>query len=230
VCYFKIICDTDVWGLAGNSGICVQENSNQKSVNDPNAKRQAPYVCFYMCAQVCVSVCARVCARVYTWVCVYILGRHCRKSILRGEGAFFVFNWLFYLFTFQMFFSPVSPPKIPHLIPPPLCLLRVLPHPLSPHHPSIPLWWSIKPTQDQGPLFPLMPDKAILCNTCSWSHASLHVYSLVGGLVPGSSGVPLVDNVVHPMGLQTPSTGRKHSYGRWGKGKWNIPDEQGERD
>jgi hypothetical protein len=30
--------------------------------------------------------------------------------------------------------------------------------------------------------------KAILCYICNWSHGSLHVYSLVGGLVPGSSG------------------------------------------
>jgi hypothetical protein len=33
-----------------------------------------------------------------------------------------------------------------------------------------------------------MPDEAILCNICSWSHGSLHVYSLVGDLVPGNSG------------------------------------------
>jgi len=33
-----------------------------------------------------------------------------------------------------------------------------------------------------------MPNKAILCYICSWSHGSVHVYSLGGGLVPGSSG------------------------------------------
>ena len=33
----------------------------------------------------------------------------------------------------------------------------------------------------------LMPNKAILCYICNWNHGSLHVYSLVGGLVPGSS-------------------------------------------
>ena len=33
-----------------------------------------------------------------------------------------------------------------------------------------------------------MSDKAILCYICNWSHASPHVYSFVGGLVPGSSG------------------------------------------
>jgi hypothetical protein len=33
-----------------------------------------------------------------------------------------------------------------------------------------------------------MPNKVILCYICGWSHGSLHVYSLVGGSVPGSSG------------------------------------------
>jgi hypothetical protein len=68
--------------------------------------------------------------------------------------------------------------------------MRVLPHPpthsLLPHHPIILLGWGIEPSQDQGLLLPLMPDKAILWYICSWSHGSLHVNSLVGGLVPGS--------------------------------------------
>jgi hypothetical protein len=34
----------------------------------------------------------------------------------------------------------------------------------------------------------LITNKAILCYICSWSHGSLHVYSLVGGLVRGSFG------------------------------------------
>jgi hypothetical protein len=51
-----------------------------------------------------------------------------------------------------------------------------------------------------------MPDKVILCYICSCSQ----VYSLFGGLVPGSSGgwrgeIWLVDIVVPPMGLQTPT-------------------------
>jgi hypothetical protein len=33
----------------------------------------------------------------------------------------------------------------------------------------------------------LMPNKVILCYISSWLHWSLHVYSLVGVLVPGSS-------------------------------------------
>jgi hypothetical protein len=34
----------------------------------------------------------------------------------------------------------------------------------------------------------LIPANAILCYICIWNHGSLHVYSLVGGLVSGSSG------------------------------------------
>ena len=41
---------------------------------------------------------------------------------------------------------------------------------------SSPLHWGIKPPQDQGPSVPLMPDKAILCYICNWSHGPLHVY------------------------------------------------------
>jgi hypothetical protein len=42
-------------------------------------------------------------------------------------------------------------------------------------------------SQDQRPFFALMPDKAILWYICSWNQKSLHVYSVVDGLVPGSS-------------------------------------------
>ena len=49
--------------------------------------------------------------------------------------------------------------------------------------------WGIELSQDQGSLLPLMFFKAILCYLCIWSHGSLHVYCLVGGLVPGSSGI-----------------------------------------
>ena len=33
-----------------------------------------------------------------------------------------------------------------------------------------------------------MPDKAVLCYICSWSHGPSNVYSWVCGLVPGRSG------------------------------------------
>jgi len=88
--------------------------------------------------------------------------------------------------------------------------MRVLPHsptnPLQPHCPTIPLPWApTKPPQDQGPPLQLMPDKVILCYICSWSHWSLHVYSLVCCLVPGSSGGIWLVDVVLPTRLQTPS-------------------------
>jgi hypothetical protein len=54
--------------------------------------------------------------------------------------------------------------------------------------PGISLHWVMEPSQDQGILLSLMSDKAILCYICSWSHGYFHVYSLEGGLVPGSSG------------------------------------------
>ena len=57
-------------------------------------------------------------------------------------------------------------------------------HPVLPHLPSIPIYWSFKHSQDQRSPFTLMPDKAILCYKCSWSYGSLHVYSLVDGLIP----------------------------------------------
>jgi hypothetical protein len=117
------------------------------------------------------------------------------------EGLFF-FNWIFYLFTLQMLSSlPVSPPEIPYPIFPPTASMKVLPNPpthsLLPSCPGIPLHWGIKPSQDQGPLLSLMSNKAILCYICGWSHGSLHMYSLVGSLVLGSSGegVWLVDIV-----------------------------------
>jgi hypothetical protein len=85
----------------------------------------------------------------------------------------------------------VSPPEASYPILPPPASVRVFPqptHPLPLLSPGIPLLWDIKPSQVQGPLLPLMPDKVILCYICSWGLGSLHVDSLVGGLVPGSSG------------------------------------------
>ena len=66
-------------------------------------------------------------------------------------------------------------------------------HSLVSYPSIIPLHWDIKPPQDHCPPLLLMPDKAILYITictyiCSWSCGSLHVHSLVGGLVPGAVG------------------------------------------
>ena len=83
--------------------------------------------------------------------------------------------------------SPVSPLETPYSKLPTSASMKVLPPPFPPSHPGIPQHWGIKPSQDQGPLFPLMSKKAILCYMCGWNHGSLHVYSVVGGLVPVSS-------------------------------------------
>ena len=96
------------------------------------------------------------------------------------------------------FTNPLSHSSSPHSVdegphpptPPPHQIQIISTHPPS-HHPllihcfSIPLHWVIKSPQDLGSGLPLMPDKAILFYICSWSHGSLHVYSLVGALVPG---------------------------------------------
>jgi len=61
---------------------------------------------------------------------------------------------------------------------------------------GFPLLGGIEPSQGQGILLSLMPH--------GWSHGSLHVYSLVGGSVSGSSGgVWLVNIVFLHMGLKT---------------------------
>jgi hypothetical protein len=101
----------------------------------------------------------------------------------------------------------VFPPQTPFLMPHPSCFYEGALPPLLPHRPSIPLCWVLETSQNPGHLLTWMPDKAILCYICSCSYGPLHVYSLVGGLVPGSSGggVWLVDIVVLPMWLQTTS-------------------------
>ena len=70
---------------------------------------------------------------------------------------------------------------------------KKVPHPPTPPVPSHPssislLWGNVTP-QDHGSPLPLMPDKAILCYKCSWSHGLTHINSLVVDLVAGSSGV-----------------------------------------
>jgi hypothetical protein len=62
-------------------------------------------------------------------------------------------------------------------------------HLLLPDPSSILLLWGIKPPQDEVPPLSLMADEAVLSYIYSWSHESLHVYSLVGGLVPENSEV-----------------------------------------
>jgi hypothetical protein len=129
--------------------------------------------------------------------------------LLALENSFFFLMVILFIYNSNVIplpGFPSDPPLIPLTSP---CLHEGAPpptHPLLPPHPGISLHLVIKPSQDQGPLLPLMPDKAMLCYICGWSHGSLHVYSVVGSLVPGSfGGVWLVDIVVLPMRLQTPS-------------------------
>jgi len=96
-----------------------------------------------------------------------------------------------------------------HTLSPSPCFYEDVPIPTHSLHLNalaLPYVGENKPSQEQGLFLPLMLDSAILCHICGWSHGSLHLYSLVGGLVPGSSGgIWLVDIVVLPMVLQTPS-------------------------
>ena len=110
-------------------------------------------------------------------------------EVKRCSGNKLVFIGYFMYLYFKCYTFASFPSRTPY--PTPLASMRVLPHPthtLPPHRPIIALHWGIEPSQDQGPLLLLMPNKAILCHICSWSYGSLHVYSLVGGSVPWSSG------------------------------------------
>jgi len=46
----------------------------------------------------------------------------------------------------------------------------------------------IQPWKNQGLLLPLVPNKAILCYICSWSHRVVYANSLNGSLIPGNPG------------------------------------------
>jgi hypothetical protein len=114
------------------------------------------------------------------------------RKFLFLYNPFFPFFIKHFLCTFQILTPFLVPhPETPYLIPPPPASITVSPFPppqLLLSCTGISLHWGIKPSQDQGTLFPLMSNKAILCYICGWSHGSLHVYSLVGGgLVPGRS-------------------------------------------
>jgi hypothetical protein len=99
----------------------------------------------------------------------------------------FCFYWIFYLFAFQMLSSfLVSPPEIPYPILVTLVSMRLIPHP--PIYSCLPALAFPYPGVFTGPrTFPPIDVKQGYI--CDWSQRSLHVYSLVGGLVPRSSGV-----------------------------------------
>jgi hypothetical protein len=86
-----------------------------------------------------------------------------------------------------------SEPSLHHATPLPFASKRVLPHlptqscftPLASLFPGETNLHRTKRLPPPPP--PLIPDKAILCYIWSRSHGLTHLYSLVGGLVPGSS-------------------------------------------
>jgi hypothetical protein len=96
----------------------------------------------------------------------------------------YLFIYLFIYFILNVIPLLCFPPKPPYHTSSAPCFYEGA---TPPNHPLLPdLFWGIQSPQGQGP--PLMPDKAILCYISSWSHESSHVYTLVGGLVPGTSG------------------------------------------
>ena len=103
-----------------------------------------------------------------------------------GQNSIFFLDILFCTFQMLSSFSEISYP----IFPPPCFYKGAHPHthPLPTPCPGIPLNWGIEPCRDQGPFLPLTSNKTILCYICGWCHGSLHVHSLVGGLVSGSSG------------------------------------------
>ena len=98
-----------------------------------------------------------------------------------------VFCWVFSFFSLDICFvyiSNVNP--FPHY---------PLSHANSSCSPPASISWlaspysgGIDPSWQQWLLLSLMSEMVIVCYICGWSHGSLHVHSLVGGLVPGSSG------------------------------------------
>ena len=85
-----------------------------------------------------------------------------------GKKLFFIIRYVLYLhFKCPLFWYPHPLKSHKHLP-----CSSIHPHLLP--CPGIPLHCSIKPFQDQGPLLPLVSNKAIFCCLCIWSH----VYSM----------------------------------------------------
>ena len=126
---------------------------------------------------------------------------YCQQGLLGISNSDWVWRlhlgWIPRWESLWMAFSSVSAPHFVPVFPldrsnSGLKILRRVGVPIPPLlvHPPASLSWHSptlghQPIQAQGPLLPLM---SIPCYICSLHHGSLHVYSLVGGLVPRSSG------------------------------------------
>ena len=106
-------------------------------------------------------------------------------------------NILSVLDFFSIYFSNVIP--FPYSASP--CSLT---HPFPMSSTGILLSWGNEPSQFQVPLLSLIFYQAILCYSCCWSYEILHVYSLIGGYIPGSSGVWVSSYCCSSMGLEIP--------------------------
>jgi hypothetical protein len=121
---------------------------------------------------------------------VFSLGTRAEQFFLFVCFLFSLFLDIFFIYISNVFPFPGLPFRKLLSLPCSPCLYKGAPppsHPLPSSHPGIPLQGGIKHHHVQGTLLTLMSNKAILCHICGQSHGSLHVYSLVGGPVPGSS-------------------------------------------
>jgi hypothetical protein len=120
----------------------------------------------------------------------------------------YIFSWIFSLSYISNVITFLGLPfRNPLSYPSPPASMRVLPptHPLSSCCHGIPLHWGIEHSQAQGPLHPLMSNKAIFCHICGQHHGLLCVYSLVVGPVPGSSrATGLLTLLLPPWGCKPP--------------------------
>jgi hypothetical protein len=121
------------------------------------------------------------------WTVIWTFFKLIVSVPLRWCFVLFIGYFLYLHFKCYPLSLTALPPENLHNIPPPPASIRVFPHPPS-SRPHNPLHWGIKLSQYQGPLLLLMPKKAIFCYISSWSHGSLHVYTLVIVLVSGSCG------------------------------------------
>jgi len=98
--------------------------------------------------------------------------------------SFFIGYFLIYISNVIPF--PSFPSINPYAFPPSPCLYEGTPLPTQsflPPHPDMSLHWGIEPWQNQGPLLPLMPNKA---TSATYATEAMGL-PLNGGLVPGSS-------------------------------------------
>ena len=121
----------------------------------------------------CVCECVCVCVCVCVHACVFSVPKRLAYVVeLYSLPIQLIFNWkkiidYFIYLHFKCILFP-SPPWNSLSSPAP-CFYEGGPpptHTLLPQYPSIPLYWGIKPSQDEGPLLPLMQDKAILSYIC----------------------------------------------------------------